>query len=141
MSPAKSQSSHHRRQLPCSPKDQGPQGCQVSFLTTKHNELYTTPGPRSDQSSQAPLQKASDCDHLRAIVRKEEVKINVLDALYFSQQAWHIVSQQTIANCYHHAGFKIQDDTNQNETPIDDEDPLDDLPLARLIGSASTMTE
>ena len=79
--------------------------------------------------------------HLRAIDRKEEVKINVLDALYFLQQAWRSVTQQTIANCYHHAGFKIQDDTNQTETPIDDEDPLDDLPLARLIGSASTMTE
>ena len=32
-------------------------------------------------------------------------------------------------------------DTNQTETIIDDKDSLDDLPLARLIGSASTRTE
>ena len=79
--------------------------------------------------------------NLRAFDRKEEVKINIPHVLNFLQQAWRSVSQQTIANCYHHAGFKIKDDTNQTDTPIDDEDPLDDLPLARLKGSASTMTE
>ena len=80
--------------------------------------------------------------HLRAIDRKEQVKINILDALYFLQQAWHSVTQKTIVNCYGHAGFKITDDVSQTETNADDdEDPLDDLPLARLIGSNITMEE
>ena len=80
---------------------------------------------------------------LRAIDRKEEVKINVLDALYFLQQAWHSVTQRTIVNCYGHAEFKITDDVSQTETNADDDDddPLDDLPLARLIGSNITMEE
>ena len=50
------------------------------------------------------------------------------------------MTKKTIANCYDHPGFKIADDVSQTETTADDDDnPLDDLPLARLVGSKITM--
>ena len=81
--------------------------------------------------------------HLRAIDNDEEARINVLDALYFLRQAWNSVTQTTIANCYRHAGFKVTNDDSESATSnyaTDDDDPLDDLPLARLIGNI-TMEE
>ena len=82
--------------------------------------------------------------HLRAIDRKREMeKITVLDAMHFIQQAWNDVKETTIANCYKKAGFKISDNADI-DTEIDaeidhDDDPLDDLPLARLVGANFTM--
>ena len=76
--------------------------------------------------------------HLRAIDKNEELTITLLDALFFLRQAWHSVTQQTITNCYARAGFKLTDQVSQS---IDEEDPLDEIPLARLIGINVTMDE
>ena len=76
--------------------------------------------------------------HLRAIEKKREIeKMTVLDGMHYLQQAWNNVTETTIANCYRKAGFKTIDNTETTdniETEIED-DPLDDLPLARLVGA------
>ena len=79
--------------------------------------------------------------HLRAIEREME-KISILDAMHNLQQAWNNVNETTIANCYKKADFKVFDDTDAVDIEADiDEDPLDDLPLARLMGSNFTMND
>lgn len=77
-------------------------------------------------------------NHLHAIDKSEVITITLLDALIFLRQAWHNITQQSIANCYARAGLKIIDLASQS---IDDEDQLDDIPLARLIGINITMNE
>ena len=42
-----------------------------------------------------------------AIDKNEGFSVNVLDALRILQVAWDKVSEQTIANCFQHSGFKI----------------------------------
>lgn len=81
--------------------------------------------------------------HLRAIERKTEVeKITVLDAMHYLQQAWNSVTETTVANCYRKAGFKISDDADISDEQIEiDEDPLDDVPLARLVGANFIMDD
>ena len=80
--------------------------------------------------------------HLWAIERKREVeKISMLDAMHYLQGAWNNVNETTIPNCYKKAGFKVSDDTDAVDIEADiDEDPLDDLPLARLLGSNFMMS-
>ena len=89
--------------------------------------------------------------HLRAIEKKKEMeKITVLDAMYYLQQAWQSVNETTIANCYTKAGFKTTDDSSTDpstdltdSTHLNDldDDPLDELPLARLVGANITMND
>ncbi|XP_045167549.2 tigger transposable element-derived protein 4-like [Mercenaria mercenaria] len=69
-----------------------------------------------------------------AIENKEEFTINVLDALRFLQQSWECVTSTTISNCYRHAGFSTERlETPQEAETLDDEDELDDIPLAKLV--------
>ena len=65
---------------------------------------------------------------IRAIDSKTDLVITVLDALHMLNQAWSNVTSTTISNCFRHAGF---------QTPVDDgdqsdEDPDDNIPLARI---------
>ena len=60
--------------------------------------------------------------------------ISVLDALYFMRWAWDPVSTETVANCFHHAGFvdPSQDNTDTNSVANDPgESAIEDL-LKRL---------
>ncbi|XP_054706702.1 major centromere autoantigen B-like [Uloborus diversus] len=41
-----------------------------------------------------------------ALDEGEEYKVDVLAALHLSKAAWNGVSEKTITNCFHHAGFK-----------------------------------
>ena len=69
--------------------------------------------------------------------------MTVLDGMHYLQQAWNNVTETTIANCYRKAGFKTIDDTETTddiETEIED-DPLDDLPLSRLVGANFTLSD
>jgi transposase len=73
---------------------------------------------------------------IRAIDTKTEFAINVLDALRMLNHAWSNVTSNTIANCYHHAGFQLPTDN----THSDGEDEVDDdIPLCLLfqLGLAS----
>ena len=47
---------------------------------------------------------------IAAIENKESYVINVLRALYPAKAAWGEVTKETIANCFHHAGFKIKEE-------------------------------
>ncbi|XP_038221451.1 uncharacterized protein LOC119839286 [Zerene cesonia] len=53
--------------------------------------------------------------------------LSVLDAILMISEAWEKVTQTTIANCFHHAGFK---DLSASQAEDDG-----DIPLARLIQS------
>ena len=91
--------------LPSPVKTKGTQGRIADLPTTKHDQSYTANG----QSPQHHYRKQVIRKHLQ-VDRKKEVKINILDALYYLQQARHCVTQKTIVNCYGHARFKITDD-------------------------------
>ncbi|XP_060084566.1 tigger transposable element-derived protein 4-like [Ylistrum balloti] len=68
--------------------------------------------------------------HIKAIDRHQELQISVLDAMKPLAVSWRCVTETTIKNCFHHAGFKIYD----NPAPIDsDDDDEDDIPLAHLL--------
>ena len=52
------------------------------------------------------------------------------------------MNKTTIANCYKKAGFKVSDDTDAVDIEADiDNNPLENLPLARLMGSNFTMSD
>lgn len=54
----------------------------------------------------------------------KESSINILDAISMISKAWNRVLQQTIINCFKHAGFL--------EQTLETADPEDDIPLAEL---------
>ena len=79
---------------------------------------------------------------MRAIDEKKEFTISVLDAMRSMQQAWEMVQPRTISNCFRHADFRRTDtstDATETTTEIDD-DPEDDIPLARLAQLGLTTT-
>ena len=67
---------------------------------------------------------------LKAIEKKTDLQITVLDALRMLHNAWDKVTETTIQNCFKHAKFA----STQTETEIteEEEDPEDDIPLAAL---------
>ena len=141
---------HQRRKValiidncPAHPKIQGLKAVTLIFLPQNTTSRTQPMDQGVIRSLKHHYRKQVIGKHLRAIDNDEEAKINVLDALYFLQQAWNSVTQQTIANCYRHAGFKVTDDNSQPDTSADDadDDPLDDIPLARLIGSNISMED
>ena len=66
-----------------------------------------------------------------AIDNTREFTISVLDVMHMMRQAWLLVTQATMANCFKHSNFvKAVDHTTQ---AIDEEeDPDDDLPLSHF---------
>ena len=69
--------------------------------------------------------------------------------MYYLQPAWHSVKETTIANCNTKAGFKTAKGTHgsaadptiavTDSVDNDVDDPLDDLPLTRLVAANVTM--
>ena len=55
-------------------------------------------------------------------------KLNILDAILFISKAWDQVSQQTISNCFRHAGFR-----SQLVGHLLDSDEEDNLPLSKWL--------
>lgn len=68
----------------------------------------------------------------------EELTITLLDAVCFLKQAWHSVRPVTIPKCYARAGFRLTDGVGHS---IDNDDLLDDIPLAGLIDINVTMDD
>ena len=80
---------------------------------------------------------------IKAIDEKREFTISILDALRLMQQAWEMVLQRTIANCFRHADFRRPEPTTdvpETTDAADDDDPEDDIPLARLAQVGLTTT-
>ena len=67
---------------------------------------------------------------LKAIEKKTDLQITVLDALRMLQNALEKVTETTIQNCFKHAKFA----STQTETEIteEDENPEDNISLAAL---------
>ena len=129
---------------PAHPKVKGLKNVTLFFLppnTTSKTQPMDQGVIRSLKHSYRKLVIAR---HLRAIEKKREMeKMTVLDGMHYLQQAWNNVTETTIANCYRKAGFKTIDDTeitDDIETEIE-EGPLDDLPLARLVGANFTLSD
>ena len=69
---------------------------------------------------------------ISAIEAKEEFAPNLLDALYLLRLSWENVSAQTIANCFHHCGFKIPTTATEAQDP----DMADGSCLLHRLGTA-----
>jgi hypothetical protein len=55
--------------------------------------------------------------------RKEvKKKTNILEAMLYIMAAWQQITQQTIQNCFHKAGYKYQSNVNEMATDGDDDD-------------------
>jgi hypothetical protein len=65
--------------------------------------------------------------------KNDGAKIDLLDTIIMISKAWDAVSQNTIANCFRHAGFCS---SALSEADFDDED---DIPLIQLIREANVM--
>ncbi|GBN65043.1 Sodium leak channel non-selective protein [Araneus ventricosus] len=57
------------------------------------------------QNFKATYKKLLLQDMISAIDRKEQLQVSVLNAIFYIDQSWNMVSQKTIANCFRHAGF------------------------------------
>ncbi|GBN35523.1 Alpha-L-iduronidase [Araneus ventricosus] len=64
---------------------------------------------------------------ISAIDRKEQLQVSVLNAIFYIDRSWNMVSQKTIANCFRHAGFHS---SPESEELLEDDD--EDLPLTEL---------
>jgi len=47
---------------------------------------------------------------IKALDRDEELKMDVLKALWLIRRAWNAVTSETIANCFRHAKFVRQEE-------------------------------
>ena len=68
-------------------------------------------------------------DHIEAGGTFEDYKFRLLDALCTIQQAWDKVTPTTISNCFHEAGFHV-DETETTRADDSTEDILPELNLA-----------
>ena len=67
--------------------------------------------------------------YILAIENKEDFKLNVLDAMIYTQIAWEKVVPCTVENCFRHAGFgasRITDNESSEESNVEDSE-LEDL--------------
>ncbi|GBM86219.1 hypothetical protein AVEN_255359-1 [Araneus ventricosus] len=64
---------------------------------------------------------------ISAIDRKEQLQVSVLNAIFYIDQSWNMVSQKTIANCFRHARFHSSPESKEL---LEDDD--EDLPLTEL---------
>ena len=75
---------------------------------------------------------------LDSIENKTVSDSNVLDAMQMLRSAWRDVTAQTVANCFHQAGFAAALCNGANDSPdppavqAEEEEEDDDIPLARL---------
>ena len=55
--------------------------------------------------------------HVEEQMKGRVYTVDVLDALYWMKEAWSLVKQQCVANCFRHAGFVTQnDEAGEEET-------------------------
>ncbi|KAK3786029.1 hypothetical protein RRG08_023450 [Elysia crispata] len=60
--------------------------------------------------------------------RKDQVyTVDLLDAVYRIKEAWSVVKEQSVANCFRHAGFVTQnDEAGEQETEKRQEEEEED---------------
>lgn len=68
-------------------------------------------------------------DLIKAMDKKERIEISVLDAIDYIHESWNLVSSQTVANCFRHAGFVANAETQE----LVNEDVTDSEPLETLL--------
>ncbi|GBM82880.1 hypothetical protein AVEN_101015-1 [Araneus ventricosus] len=66
---------------------------------------------------------------ISAIDRREQLQASVLNAIFYIDQSWNMVSQKTVANCFRHAGFHSSPESEELS-----EDADEDLALTELAG-------
>jgi len=69
-------------------------------------------------------------DLIKALDRKEKLQVSVLDAINYIDKSWSSVSSQTVSNCFRHAGFI---ENAESEETLSDEDMVDPEPLESLL--------
>lgn len=66
-------------------------------------------------------------DMISAIDRKEQFQVSVLNAIFYIEQSWNMVSQKTIENCFRHAGFHSSIECEELSESADEDFPLTEL--------------
>ncbi|GBN33636.1 Tigger transposable element-derived protein 4 [Araneus ventricosus] len=79
------------------------------------------------QNFKATYRKLLLQNMISAIDRKKQLQVSVLNAIFYIDQSWNMVSQKTIANCFRHAGFHS---SPESEELLEDDDEY--LPLTEL---------
>ncbi|GBL87484.1 Tigger transposable element-derived protein 4 [Araneus ventricosus] len=79
------------------------------------------------QNFKATYRKFLLQDMISAIDRKEKLQVSVLNAIFYIDQSWNMVSQKTITNCFRYAGFQSYP---ESEELLEDDD--EDLPFTEL---------
>ncbi|GBN06559.1 Tigger transposable element-derived protein 4 [Araneus ventricosus] len=79
------------------------------------------------QNFKATYIKLLQQDMISAIDRKEQLQVSMLNAIFYIDPSWNMVSQTTIANFFRHAGFHS---SPESEELLEDGD--EDLPLTEL---------
>ena len=69
-------------------------------------------------------------DFIKSLDRNERLEVSVLDAINYTDKNWSSVSSQTISNCFRHAGFAAD---AESEKILSDEDIIDVEPLETLL--------
>ncbi|GBN40770.1 hypothetical protein AVEN_929-1 [Araneus ventricosus] len=76
------------------------------------------------QNFKATYRKLLVQDMISAIDRKEQLQVSVLNAVFYIDQSWNMVSQKTIANCFRHAGFHSSPESKELSEDTDEDLPL-----------------
>ena len=71
-------------------------------------------------------------DLISAIDMKKNFHVSVLDAIFYIDKSWSMVTSTCISNCFRHAGFQFSTNSTSVDEIIDEEDE-DDIPLAVLM--------
>ncbi|GBM30499.1 hypothetical protein AVEN_156257-1 [Araneus ventricosus] len=72
-------------------------------------------------------------DLIKALDRKEKLEVSVSDAINYAHKSWSSVSSQSVSNCFRHAGFIA----NAESEEILSEDIIDPEPLKTLLQIAN----
>lgn len=73
-------------------------------------------------------------DLIKSLDRNEKLEVSVLDAINYADKSWSSVSSQIISNCFRHAGFAAD---GESEKILSDEDIIDVEPLETLVQIAN----
>ncbi|XP_061169489.1 tigger transposable element-derived protein 4-like [Saccostrea echinata] len=130
---------HQRRNVamvvdncPAHPKCTGLKAIKLYFLPPNTTSKTQPMDQGIIQNLKVHYRKLVIMKKLRAIEKRCELTITVIDALCMLYEAWTKVTDKTIQNCFRHANFSTDTAVDPPVSSDGDEDPEDDITLAAL---------
>ena len=128
-------SSHGCRQLPNPPQSHRIEGCKPLLPATNTTSNTQPMDQGINQNLKFYYRKQVILRQVKAIEKKTDLQITVLDALRMLHNAWDKFTETTIQNCFKHAKFAttltntviIEDDKSRRRHPISCPSPLSSL--------------